>query len=125
MAAVVDCTLILACFVMGGFVFAHSIHHPPAGKPAELLGAAGLALVGMAYYAFFFALPASTPGMMYAGIGLCTFSDQSPTRAQLRRRLLAMLLSILPVGLGLVWSLFDDDHLSWHDRYSQTYPRRL
>jgi hypothetical protein len=36
-----------------------------------------------------------------------------------------MLLSILPVGLGLVWSLFDDDHLSWHDRYSQTYPRRL
>ncbi|HEY3626060.1 MAG TPA: RDD family protein [Terracidiphilus sp.] len=125
MAAVVDCALILACFVMGGFVFAHSIHHPPAGKPAELLGAAGLALVGMAYYAFFFALPASTPGMMYAGIGLCTFSDQSPTRAQLRRRLLAMLLSILPVGLGLVWSLFDDDHLSWHDRYSQTYPRRL
>jgi uncharacterized RDD family membrane protein YckC len=125
LAAVVDCALILACFVSAGFLFAHNIPHPPAGKAAELLGAAGLALIGMLYYAFFFALPVSTPGMKYAGIGLCTFDSQSPTRAQLRRRLIAMLLSILPVGLGLVWSLFDEDHLSWHDRFSQTYPRRL
>jgi uncharacterized RDD family membrane protein YckC len=125
MAAVVDCALILACFVSIGFLFAHSVQHPPTGKGAELLGLAGLALIGIAYYACFFALPVSTPGMMYAGVGLCTFDDQSPTRGQLRRRLVAMLLSILPVGLGLVWSLFDEDHLSWHDRYSQTYPRKL
>lgn len=125
MAAVVDCALILACFVIAGFLFAHNVHHPFAGKAAELLGAAGLMLIGLLYYGCFFALPVSTPGMMYAGIGLCTFDNQSPTRTQLRRRLLAMLLSILPVGLGLVWSLFDEDHLSWHDRFSQTYPRRL
>jgi uncharacterized RDD family membrane protein YckC len=97
----------------------------PTGKPAELLGGFALALIGMLYYAFFFAIPVCTPGMMYAGIGLCTFDEQSPTRAQLRRRLGAMLLSLLPVGLGLVWSIFDDDHLSWHDRYSKTYLRKL
>ena len=125
MAAVVDCALILACFVTVGFVFACNVHYLPAGKTAELLGAAGLALIGILYYACFFALPVSTPGMKYAGIGLCTFDEQSPTRAQLRRRLVAMLLSLLPMGLGLVWSLFDEDHLSWHDRYSQTYPRKL
>jgi hypothetical protein len=28
------------------------------------------------------------------------------------------------VGLGLVWSVFDEDHLSWHDRISQTYLRK-
>jgi hypothetical protein len=28
------------------------------------------------------------------------------------------------VGLGFAWSLFDDDHLSWHDRISQTYLRK-
>ena len=125
MATVVDGALILASFVSLGFLVAHNASHPPAGKPAELLGIAGLALVGMLYYAFFFALPASTPGMKYAGIGLCTFDDQTPTRAQLRRRLGAMLLSLLPVGLGLLWSIFDEEHLSWHDRYSQTYLRKL
>jgi uncharacterized RDD family membrane protein YckC len=125
MATVVDCALILASFVTVGFLMAHNSAHPPTGKPAELLGTAGLALIGMLYYAFFFALPVSTPGMKYAGIGLCTFDDQSPTRAQLRRRVGAMFLSLLPVGLGLVWSIFDEDHLSWHDRYSQTYLRKL
>ena len=125
MATVVDCALILASFVTVGFLVAHSTSHPPSGKPAELLGAVGLVLIGMLYYALFFALPVSTPGMKYAGVGLCTFDDQSPTRAQLRRRVGAMFLSLLPVGLGLVWSIFDEDHLSWHDRYSQTYLRKL
>jgi len=125
MAAVVDCALILASFITAGFLVAHNFQHLPAGKPAEFLGIAALALIGILYYALFFAFPISTPGMMYAGIGLCTFDDQSPTREQLRRRLRAMLLSVLPVGLGLVWSIFDEDHLSWHDRHSRTYLRRL
>jgi uncharacterized RDD family membrane protein YckC len=125
MAAVIDCALILAGFVTIGFLVAHNVHHPPTGKPAELLGVLALALIGMLYYALFFALPVSTPGMVYAGIGICTFDDRTPTRAQLRRRLGAMMLSLLPVGLGLVWSIFDDDHLSWHDRFSETYLRKL
>jgi uncharacterized RDD family membrane protein YckC len=125
MAAAVDGALILAGFVSVGFLVAHSVNHPPTGKPAELLGAAALSLIGLLYYGLFFAIPVSTPGMMYAGIGICTFDDRTPTRAQLRRRLGAMFLSLLPVGLGLVWSIFDDDHMCWHDRFSQTYLRRL
>jgi uncharacterized RDD family membrane protein YckC len=125
MAAVVDGSLILASFVTAGFLAAHHFQHPPTGKPAEMLGAAALALIGLLYYAFFFALPLSTPGMKYAGIGLRTFDNQTPTRSQLRRRLCAMVLSLLPAGLGLLWSLFDEDHLSWHDRFSQTYLRKL
>jgi hypothetical protein len=34
-------------------------------------------------------------------------------------------VSLLPVGLGMVWSVFDEDHLSWHDRLSETYLRKL
>jgi uncharacterized RDD family membrane protein YckC len=125
MAAAVDGALILASFVSAGFLVAHQFSHPPEGKAGEILGVALLALIGLLYYAFFFAFPVGTPGMKYAGIGLCTFDDQSPTRAQLRRRLGAMALSLLPVGLGIAWSIFDDDHMSWHDRYSQTYLRKL
>jgi len=125
MGAAVDCSLILIVFVGIGFLAGRSLPHPPPAKVAELLGVVMLALIGLLFYAFFFALPTCTPGMKYAGIGLCTFDGASPTRAQLRRRLTAMLVSVLPLGLGLVWSLFDEDHLSWHDRFSQTYPRKL
>jgi uncharacterized RDD family membrane protein YckC len=125
MAAAVDCALILASFVTAGFLVAHQFSHPPGGKIGEVIGAAMLALIGLLYYAVFFAFPVGTPGMRYAGIGLCTFDDKSPTREQLRRRLGAMALSLLPVGLGIAWSIFDDDHMSWHDRYSQTYLRKL
>jgi uncharacterized RDD family membrane protein YckC len=69
-------------------------------------------------------LAADTPGMRSTGISLCTFDSQIPTRAQLRSRLSALLLSLIPMGLGLAWVLFDDDHLSWHDRLSKTYPRK-
>ena len=45
-------------------------------------------------------LAKGTPGMRYAGISLCTFDGQNPTRAQRCRRLVALLLSVLPVGPG-------------------------
>jgi uncharacterized RDD family membrane protein YckC len=61
--------------------------------------------------------------MRYAGLSLCTFDDCIPTPEQMRRRLGAMTVSMLPLGLGMLWSLFDEDRLSWHDRYSQTYLR--
>jgi hypothetical protein len=32
-------------------------------------------------------------------------------------------LSVLPLGLGLAWSVFDEDRLTWHDRLSGTYLR--
>jgi hypothetical protein len=36
----------------------------------------------------------------------------------------AMLLSVVPMGLGIMWAIFDEDRLSWHDRLSQTYLRK-
>jgi hypothetical protein len=62
--------------------------------------------------------------MYYAQLRLCTFEDETPTRRQRNARLIALLLSALPMGLGLAWAIFDDDHLSWHDRLSHTYLRR-
>ena len=125
MATVVDSALMVGTFFAATFVVAANVEHLPVGKAAEVTTILGLLLTGFVYHAFFFTLAMSTPGMKYAGIGLCTFNNESPTRAQLRRRLGAMVLSLLPVGLGIVWSVFDDDHLSWHDRISQTYLRKL
>jgi hypothetical protein len=61
--------------------------------------------------------------MRYARIGLCTFAETNPTRQQKRRRVLAQVLAVCPLGLGLLWVLLDDDRLGWHDRISRVYQR--
>jgi uncharacterized RDD family membrane protein YckC len=124
MAMAVDGCLILGSFFAGAITLAARMHQPLAPRGVETFVVLGIVMAGLAYNALFFALGISTPGMRYAGIALSTFDDEVPTRAQLWRRLGAMVLSLAPVGLGLVWSVFDEDHLSWHDRISQTYLRK-
>lgn len=123
MATVVDFALIMGLVCAGAAGIAGHMHHAPAMKIAEIGGLAALILTGLLYHAFFLMVTLSTPGMMYAGIGICTFDDEHATRQQLRGRLGALLVSLLPVGLGMAWAIFDEDHLSWHDRISRTYLR--
>ena len=61
--------------------------------------------------------------MRYARIGLCTLSDDNPTRAAMRRRIFAQLLAACPLGMGYLWAFLDDDRLGWHDRISRIYQR--
>ena len=123
MAALVDGALSLAGFLTFVFVFSSCTAHPPSGRTA--LAAACVAFVAtfVAYQWLFFRFGESTPGMMYARIALCTLDDDNPTRPAMQRRVGALLLSALPLGLGLLWAVFDEDHLGWHDRISGTYQR--
>ena len=82
-----------------------------------------LALLVLLYQALFFSFSESTPGMRCARIALCTFDDENPTRRAMRRRILAVLVSFCPLGLGLLWAAFDEDRLAWHDRLTRTYQR--
>jgi uncharacterized RDD family membrane protein YckC len=103
--------------------FAHAPDEPnPAGS---ILEAAGLiaAFFCLAYQALFFWFSEATPGMRVARIGLCTFDDNNPTRKAMRRRIVAILLSACPLGLGFIWAALDEEKLAWHDRVSQMYLR--
>jgi uncharacterized RDD family membrane protein YckC len=93
------------------------------GKPALMGAAVALFAFAAIYHLLFFNFGSDTPGMRYAKIALCTFDDENPTRKGMRRRLAAVLLSASPLGLGILWALFDDDRLGWHDRISRTYQR--
>jgi uncharacterized RDD family membrane protein YckC len=124
MAGVIDLALVVGLLCAGGAGIAAHMSHAPSLKAAEFGAGVALVLVGILYQAFFLLTTKSTPGMMYAGISLCTFDDEFPTRAELRSRVMAMLASLLPLGLGFAWSIFDEDRLSWHDRLSRTYQRR-
>jgi len=123
MAVAIDAALIVGLVCIVGTLLAAWLSHFPSMRTAEVAAFAGLVVVAALYHLFFFMQVDGTPGMRYAHIALCTFDDENPTRDQLRSRLVAMLLSVLPVGLGVAWALFDEDHLSWHDRISGTYLR--
>jgi len=123
MAAVVDAALILCAFLLFVLVFVTCTIHPPTGKPAMV--AAGLTLTGLGalYQWLFLTYAEGTPGMRYARIALCTFDDENPSRKALQHRVWATLLAVLPLGMGILWALFDDDRLGWHDRMTRTYQR--
>jgi uncharacterized RDD family membrane protein YckC len=124
LAAFVDCTLIAAVLVAAATLAALNVSELPGLRVVEFGVAVALLAIGVAYHACFMTLARATPGMRYAGIELNTFSGYTTSRGQRCGRLLALPLSVLPLGLGLVWAMFDDGQLTWHDRLSRTYLRK-
>jgi uncharacterized RDD family membrane protein YckC len=109
------------------FTLAHAASYATqAGLAPAQLRAACIVAVGflyLLYQALFFSFSVATPGMRCASIALCTFDDENPTRAATHCRILAVLLSACPLGLGLLWAALDEDRLSWHDRICRIYQR--
>jgi uncharacterized RDD family membrane protein YckC len=124
MATLVDGAIITALFLGSAVVVVAALTTLPAARIMEICALFAFLLVGMVYQTLFLTLAEATPGMRFAGISLCTFDGQIPIPAQLRSRLGALLLSVVPMGLGVAWALFDEDHLCWHDRLSRTYLRK-
>jgi len=124
MAAVVDGALIAGISLAAAMAAMNEVKILPTVKEIELGAAVTLTVFVLLYYLFFFTRAAATPGMKWAGLSLRTFSGEKPTRSQRLGRLWALALSLLPVGLGVVWAIFDDERLCWHDRLSETYVRK-
>ncbi len=123
MAGIFDLALIVSAFAIFVLVFAACTAHPPSGKPAMVAAGLVLAGFGLLYQYLFFKYSDGTPGMRYAKIALCTFEDENPTRKAMCMRVLYVLLSAAPLGLGFAWAWFDPDRLTWHDRLSRIYQR--
>ncbi|WP_348264988.1 RDD family protein [Telmatobacter sp. DSM 110680] len=123
MATLVDTALILSLACGAAYLVASRFDHLPGIRVSEVCGV--IATLGLAalYEWFFLTYAKVTPGMRYAQLSLCTFDEEVPNALQVKGRLKAMLISVLPVGLGMVWSIFDEDQMSWHDRLSKTYLR--
>jgi uncharacterized RDD family membrane protein YckC len=136
MATIVDGCIITAtflCFVAAFALTVGKLSANPANLAASIvpmslqtaaIGTAGtLAVLTLLYQLLFFTLSEATPGMRYARIGLCTLSDDNPTRSAMRRRIFATVLAACPLGIGFLWAWMDEDGLGWHDRISRMYQR--
>lgn len=123
MATVVDAALIMGLVFGTMYLISSNVDSLPGKHAFEAIGVLGVLGFAALYEWFFLTFAKVTPGMRYAQLALCTFDEQMPSREQVNGRLKAMLISVLPVGLGMLWSLFDEDQMSWHDRLSKTYLR--
>ena len=127
MASAVDGCIILSSFVAFTAAFAltaGTLTTEPFNLQATALAAAVILIfLAVSYHLLFFTFSGATPGMRYARIGLCTFRDENPSRSAMRRRVFALMLSICPLGIGILWAWLDPDRLGWHDRISRMYQR--
>jgi len=129
MSGMVDLCIVVAGFmVFAGVAVTTAARLIPGGiqmaAPAAAISTVGsIVLLGLLYQLLFFTFSDATPGMRYARIGLCTMSDENPSRAAMRRRIFALVLASASLGLGVLWALLDDERLGWHDRISRMYQR--
>ena len=120
-SALVDMALLL--FAYGGFL---AMFSALGGRWAlSKLDIAVTAGTLMLFYAQYFTLFTfccrATPGMRLCKQRLVTFDGAEPTPRHLLWRCFGYLVSGGTLMLGFFWAFCDDDHLSWHDRISQTY----
>jgi uncharacterized RDD family membrane protein YckC len=124
MAAMVDFSWILAGFLTAVMVAAENASVLPSVKEMELGSVLTLVVICVLYQALFLTLSRATPGMKYAGLELCTLDGKWPGTGQRWMRAAASVVSLLPLGLGVLSAIFAEHNLCWHDRVSGTYLRR-
>ena len=122
MAAVADGAMIAIAVSLFLMIFFLSGGQIAFTKQTLLLAAGIVGCVTFTYRLLWCLGNGDSPGMHFAGLRLVNFDGKAPDRDQRLLRLGASLLSIASVGLGLLWALVDEEHLTWHDHISKTFP---
>jgi len=121
LAGIIDAACLL--FAFGGFValFGSLGGQLTLSKMNAAVYLAALSVVYFQYFALFTVFGATTPGMMFRGLQVMSFSGEPPTPRQLLLRSAGYMLSAGMGLIGFLWAVWDEDQLTWHDRLSKTY----
>ena len=120
-AAAIDIACLL--FAYGGFLalFGSLGGQFTLSKLSAAVYFVTFAIVYLQYFAMFTIFGGTTPGMMFRGLQVASFTGDSPTPRQMLLRSAGYILSAGTFFLGFFWAWLDEDALTWHDRLSQTY----
>jgi uncharacterized RDD family membrane protein YckC len=91
-----------------------------ASAPAIAIGATAWVVAGSLYLISFWSLAGQTPGMRFVRIQLDSPEGRRIGLRRAVRRLLGLVLAIIPLGLGLLAVLFSEDRRGWQDRIAGT-----
>jgi uncharacterized RDD family membrane protein YckC len=77
-------------------------------------------LIGSTIFVAFWALVGQTPGMRFLSIHLDAGGSQEIGLKRALRRLLGVLVALIPLGLGFFAILLSPERRGWHDRLART-----
>jgi uncharacterized RDD family membrane protein YckC len=123
MAAGIDLALLFGVYSLISGVLA-SLVSAIFGQPLSLPAVIILSLLGVVagggFFAAFRGLAGQTPGMRFLSIRLMHDGSAEITFGCAVRRVLALILALLPLGLGYLAILRDPRRRGWHDRMTGT-----
>jgi uncharacterized RDD family membrane protein YckC len=127
-AMLYDGLLILALLFLATLPFIALRDGEPVEGNENLLYQLILCLVIYGFFVGFWALSGRTLGMQSWRLQLESVDGEKVRLTAATVRFFAAILSWAPAGLGFLWSLWDKDGLTWHDRISKTrivyYPKK-
>ncbi|MGH2821849.1 MAG: RDD family protein, partial [Thermoleophilaceae bacterium] len=125
LAGVVDLALISALLSIGSGLLASIVPAATGGSDGLSIwgvltfGVIGF-LIGGSLFVAFWALVGQTPGMRLLSIHLDASGSREIGLRRALRRILAIPLSLLPLGLGFFAILLSPERRGWHDRIADT-----
>ena len=126
LAGVTDFVIVAAIFLI--FLLT-TFSEMPEGFSFDkrMLGIYGVCFFALVvvYFLLFMLSASQTPGMKARRLVVVTKDDELLDPKQACMRGLGYLVSILPVMLGLIWVVVDPEHLTWADKVSSTYVKKL
>jgi uncharacterized RDD family membrane protein YckC len=122
LAAALDGIIILFSLVVFGLVFHFAggqLILNPKTVPLFLAVVAALVVIYRLLWCY---ADGDSPGMRWTHLTLINFDGQRPSRRQRLSRVASGFVSLAAGGLGVLWSLVDEETLTWHDHMSKTFP---
>jgi RDD family len=122
MAAIIDTVIgllglgvFLLVFHLAGYEFNWNKQTFP------IVGSAAV-LIAFLYRLLFCLGNGDSIGLLLTDLRLVDFYGRIPKRRDRLYRLAGGCLSCISIGMGLLWAICDEEHLTWHDHMSKTYP---
>jgi uncharacterized RDD family membrane protein YckC len=121
-AAAIDLFIVLAAIgvFLGTVHFAG--HEIVMNKQTLPVYGAVAAMIALFYRGLFCIANTDTLGMHWAGLRLLNFDGRLPKRRERLCRAAGACVSVIAIGTGFAWALFDEERLTWHDYISKTFP---
>ena len=120
-AAMVDFSAVVVASATFAMIFVKIAGSMPESKLAPAVGAAVVGILWAMYQYLFLVYTGTTPGLQVSGLALRDFSGEHMRRIARRNRAIGMIVAALPLGLGFLWAVLDEDSLCWQDRMSHSY----
>jgi len=122
MAAAVDASMVLISVgIFAGILLAAGAN-PVFNNATMVVYGIAILVTLIGYRVMWCLADTDSLGMRVCGLRLITFDGLLPDRRQRIHRTVAGCISTMSGALGLLWSLVDEEKLTWHDHMSKTFP---